>query len=113
MKLNIIVMLVAVNLLFATLPAVADPVKGQTAVPKSVDLQTNEMKPADRKALVDRFNKTDLDHSNGLSLAELEKSPPQTFPNIKKHFREMDTDQNGEVTIKERDAWVTKAKSGH
>lgn len=52
------------------------------------------------------FKNADIDKSGGLSKAELDKTPPRQFVEIKRRFDSMDVNKDGQVSIKERDKFV-------
>lgn len=101
--------LLAISTVLACLPAaaLAKSRKGATE-PCTADIPTTQMDKVLRDTVTGRFGQVDLDHNGGLSRAELQKTPAKAFPNLKKHFREMDTDRNGEIALTERDAWVRR-----
>jgi Ca2+-binding EF-hand superfamily protein len=55
------------------------------------------------------FKNADTDKSGGLSKAELDKTPPGQFPEIKRRFDDMDANKDGQVTIAERDLFAEEA----
>jgi Ca2+-binding EF-hand superfamily protein len=55
------------------------------------------------------FKSADTDKSGGLSKAELDKTPPAQFPEIKRRFSDMDANKDGQVSIEERDLFVEEA----
>lgn len=52
------------------------------------------------------FKNADIDKSGGLSKAELDRTPPRQFVEIKRRFDNMDVNKDGQVSIKERDKFV-------
>lgn len=60
------------------------------------------------KEWVARFNKADTNKSGGLSQKELKKTDKPRFALIKQHFKAMDSNRNGEVSIAERDTFIAK-----
>jgi hypothetical protein len=53
------------------------------------------------------FNAADTNGDGGLSEAELSKTEPTQFRAIKANFKKMDADNDGKVTIKEANKWMT------
>lgn len=54
------------------------------------------------------FNKADLNDSGGLSLVELGKVSGDAFAFMKKNFKAMDTNKDGQVTLAEQQAYLAK-----
>lgn len=101
--------LLVISTMLAYLPTAAQSrTKTKDAKLCTADIPTTKMGKALRDDVTNSFAQADLDHSGGLSRDELKKTPTKAFPNLKKHFREMDTDRNGEITLQERDAWILK-----
>lgn len=53
------------------------------------------------------FNAADTNGDGGLSEEELSKTDPTQFKGIKANFKKMDADNDGKVTLKEVNKWVT------
>ncbi len=68
-------------------------------------------KDKERAAWETAFKKADHDQSGGLSKAELSKTKADQFPGIKKNFTKVDANKDGQVTIKERDAYVARTQA--
>lgn len=65
-------------------------------------------KGAPRQEWEARFKQTDTNKSGGLSQKELKKTDKPRFALIKQHFKAMDSNRNGEVSIAERDTFIAK-----
>lgn len=61
-----------------------------------------------RKEWETRFKQADTNKSGGLSQKELKKTDKPRFALIKKHFKAMDSNRNGEISMAERDAYLAK-----
>jgi Ca2+-binding EF-hand superfamily protein len=56
------------------------------------------------------FSAADTNKSGGLSKKEVDSAQPPGFPLIKQNFDAMDTDRNGQVTVAERNSFVSKKR---
>ena len=54
------------------------------------------------------FAVADTNKSSGLSKKEVDGAAAPGFPLIKKNFDAMDTDRNGQVSVAERNAFMTR-----
>lgn len=62
-----------------------------------------------RAAWETRFKAADTDQSGGLSATELTQPAGKGLIQIRKHFKEMDVNQDGQVTLDERDVFMAQA----
>jgi hypothetical protein len=83
----------------------ATPSHAQPTGAKKDDKMSKEEREKKRKEWERMFREHDKNKDGGLQKNEV---GDKAFPNIRDHFPEMDTNNDGKVTIAEHDAWEKK-----